>query len=106
MLKWLFHILIFATSSGKYKDKEKPLKRQRKLGLCIVRKRHRATKVPIHQKYIKAVSSLFPNKIIVKLESTLSIEQNKRKTQTFTMRSKINNELVTIESRVIERKSA
>ena len=32
MFKWLFHILIFATS-GKYQNKEKPLKRQRKLGL-------------------------------------------------------------------------
>ena len=30
MFKWLFHIL---TSSGKYQNKEKPLKRQRKLGL-------------------------------------------------------------------------
>ena len=28
MIKWLFHILIFATS-GKYQNKEKPLKRQR-----------------------------------------------------------------------------
>ena len=37
MFKWLFHILIFATSSGKYQNKEKPLKRQRKLGLtCVV----------------------------------------------------------------------
>ena len=35
MFKWLFHILIFATnSSGKYQNKEKPLKRQRKLGLA------------------------------------------------------------------------
>ena len=33
MFKWLFHILIFATGSGKYQNKEKPLKRQRKLGL-------------------------------------------------------------------------
>ena len=35
MFKWLFHILIFATNigSGKYQIKEKPLKRQRKLGL-------------------------------------------------------------------------
>ena len=33
MFKWLFHILIFATSSGKYQNKEKPLKRQRKLRL-------------------------------------------------------------------------
>ena len=35
MFKWLFHILIFATNdgSGKYQYKEKPLKRQRKLGL-------------------------------------------------------------------------
>ena len=35
MFKWLFHILIFATNdgSGKYQNKEKPLKRQRKLGL-------------------------------------------------------------------------
>ena len=32
MFKWLFHILIFATS-GKYQNKEKPLNRQRKLGL-------------------------------------------------------------------------
>ena len=32
MFKWLFHILIFATS-GKYQNKEKSLKRQRKLGL-------------------------------------------------------------------------
>ena len=32
MFKWLFHILIFAPS-GKYQNKEKPLKRQRKLGL-------------------------------------------------------------------------
>ena len=30
----LFHILIFATS-GKYQNKEKPLKRQRKLGLVL-----------------------------------------------------------------------
>ena len=37
MFKWLFHILIFATNdgSGKYQNKEKPLKRQRKLGLDI-----------------------------------------------------------------------
>ena len=36
MFKWLFHILIFAPndSSGKYQNKEKPLKRQRKLGLA------------------------------------------------------------------------
>ena len=33
MFKWLFHILIFATSSGKYQNKEKPLNHQRKLGL-------------------------------------------------------------------------
>ena len=33
MFKWLFHILIFATNNGKYQNKEKPLKRQRKLGL-------------------------------------------------------------------------
>ena len=34
MFKWLFHILTFATSgSGKYQNKEKALKRQRKLGL-------------------------------------------------------------------------
>ena len=33
MFKWLLHILIFATNSGKYQNKEKPLKRQRKLGL-------------------------------------------------------------------------
>ena len=32
MIKCFFHILIFATS-GKYQNKEKPLKRQRKLGL-------------------------------------------------------------------------
>ena len=31
MFKWRFHILIFA--SGKYQNKERPLKRQRKLGL-------------------------------------------------------------------------
>ena len=31
MFKWLFHILIFA-NSGKYQNKDKPLKRQRKLG--------------------------------------------------------------------------
>ena len=32
MFKWLFHILIFATNigSGKYQNKETPLKRQRK----------------------------------------------------------------------------
>ena len=35
MLKWLFHILIFATSCGKYQNKEKPLNRQRKLGLGL-----------------------------------------------------------------------
>ena len=35
MFKWLFHILIFATSSGKYQNKEKPLKRKRKLGLAV-----------------------------------------------------------------------
>ena len=34
MFKWLFHILIFVTS-GKYQNKEKPLKRQRKLGLIV-----------------------------------------------------------------------
>ena len=35
MFKLLFHILIFATNngSGKYQNKEKPLKCQRKLGL-------------------------------------------------------------------------
>ena len=35
MFKWLFHISIFATNdgSGKYQNKEKPLKCQRKLGL-------------------------------------------------------------------------
>ena len=33
MFKWLFHILIFATSSGKYQNKEKPLKHQKKFGL-------------------------------------------------------------------------
>ena len=34
MFKWLFHILIFATNiCGKCQNKEKPLKRQRKLGL-------------------------------------------------------------------------
>ena len=33
MFKWLFHILIFAT---KYQNKEKPLKRQRKLGLALM----------------------------------------------------------------------
>ena len=32
MFKWLFNILIFATS-GEYQNKEKPLKRQKKLGL-------------------------------------------------------------------------
>ena len=38
MFKWLFHILIFATNgSGKYQNKEKPLKRQRKLGLINVK---------------------------------------------------------------------
>ena len=36
MFKWLFHILIFATS-GKYQNKEKPLKRQRKLGLVLLK---------------------------------------------------------------------
>ena len=36
MFKWLFHILIFATS-GKYQNKEKLLKRQRKLGLVCFR---------------------------------------------------------------------
>ena len=34
MFKWLLHILIFATIYGKYQNKEKPLKRQRKLGLA------------------------------------------------------------------------
>ena len=34
MFKRLFHILIFATN-GKYQNKEKPLKRQRKLGLML-----------------------------------------------------------------------
>ena len=29
MFKWLFHILIFATNSGKYQNKEKPLKCQK-----------------------------------------------------------------------------
>ena len=33
MFKWLFYVLIFATTSGKYQNKEKPLIRQRKLGL-------------------------------------------------------------------------
>ena len=33
MFKCLFHILILATSSGKYQNKEKPLKRLRKLRL-------------------------------------------------------------------------
>ena len=37
MFKWLSHFLIFATS-GKYQNKEKPLKRQRKLGLDISEK--------------------------------------------------------------------
>ena len=37
MFKWLFHILIFATNgSGKYQNKEKPLKRQRNLGLQFI----------------------------------------------------------------------
>ena len=38
MFKWLFHILIFATNdgSGKYQNKEKPLKPQRKLGLATL----------------------------------------------------------------------
>ena len=36
MFKWIFLILIFATiCSGKYQNKEKPLKRQRKLGLDL-----------------------------------------------------------------------
>ena len=39
MFKWLFHILIFAT--GKYQNKEKPLKRQRKLRLALIK-----TKLP------------------------------------------------------------
>ena len=30
MLKWLFHSLVFATN-GKYQNKEKPQKRERKL---------------------------------------------------------------------------
>ena len=35
MFKWLLHILIFATNGcGNYQNKEKPLKRQRKLGLA------------------------------------------------------------------------
>ena len=33
MFNWLLHTLIFANRSGKYKNKEKSLKRQRKLGL-------------------------------------------------------------------------
>ena len=33
MFRWLFHILIFATNSGKYQNKEKSLKRLRRLGL-------------------------------------------------------------------------
>ena len=35
MFKWIFHILIFATIvvANIYQNKEKPLKRQRKLGL-------------------------------------------------------------------------
>ena len=33
MFTWIFHILIFATGSDKYQNKEKPLKHQRKLGL-------------------------------------------------------------------------
>ena len=36
MFKWLFHILIFATISGKYQNKEKSLKCQRKLGLRTI----------------------------------------------------------------------
>ena len=35
MFKWLFRILIFATN-GKYQNKEKPLKRQRILGLSYI----------------------------------------------------------------------
>ena len=34
MFKWHFHILTLATS-GKHQNKEKPLKRQRKLGLIL-----------------------------------------------------------------------
>ena len=34
MFKWLFFFLIFATS-GIYQNKEKPLKRQRRLGLRL-----------------------------------------------------------------------
>ena len=34
MFKWLFFILIFATS-GKYQSVEKPLKHQRRLGLTL-----------------------------------------------------------------------
>ena len=38
MFKWLFHILIFATidGSGKYNNKEMPLKCQRKLRVMNV----------------------------------------------------------------------
>ena len=39
MFKWFFHILIFATNkvgSGKYQNNEKPLKRQRNLGLIHI----------------------------------------------------------------------
>ena len=39
MFKWLFHILIFATSD-KYQNKDKPLKRQRKFGLVQPMKTH------------------------------------------------------------------
>ena len=35
MFKWLFHIFIFATCSGKYQNKEKPLKPQRILRLRV-----------------------------------------------------------------------
>ena len=37
MFKWLFHIFTFATNvgNGKYQNKEKSLKRQRKLGLVL-----------------------------------------------------------------------
>ena len=67
MFKWLFHILIFATS-GKYQNKEKPLKRKGKLGLvsnmsekitlltrlfkagaiCIIQKREKSIRVGSH----------------------------------------------------------
>ena len=46
MFNWLFHILIFATS-GKYQNKEKPLKHQRKLRLVGIHRGGQGVRTPL-----------------------------------------------------------